>query len=123
MSSKQNGIKRRRSSSNILASASMAMEKVDSKVVAMEENEALEWINSHLKQNRDQIIATKRQLQAGLMKPRTVGNNIPKIGEGNSRIRHLSQGLMEHCLMMFEQSFTKEVLNKLKQVDKAVILK
>eukprot|EP00971_Amphidinium_carterae_P124997 2476445-Amphidinium_carterae.1 len=122
MSSKQNGIKRPRSSSNILASASMAMEKVESKVLALEENEALEWINSHLKQNRDQIVATKRQLQAGLMKPRTVGNNIPKIGEGNTantRIRHLSQGLMEHCLMMFEQSFTKEVLHKLKQVDKA----
>ena len=113
--------KRRRSGEALAATASLACLKVDDALMRAEEMEALEEVNVYLKSHTDEILSCRRMLHAGMMKRKSVADlKAPRMGAGNSRVRHLSKSYLEHVVVNLDKRMDSQLLAQLSSQDKGI---
>ena len=116
--------KRRRSGESLNAQASLACLKVDSALERAEVDQALDEVIQYLRANPSEVLATRRMLLAGMMKPKSKEQiRGPKMGPGNSRVRHLSKMYLEHCVLQLDERMNKRLLGQMAASDKAIASK
>ena len=83
--------------------------------------EALEEVNVYLKEHTDEILCCRRMLHAGMMKRKNVAElKAPRMGPGNSRVRHLSKSYLEHVVVQLDKRMDGKLLQQLSSQDKGI---